>query len=201
MLREDNMKKDTKELIYETFIALLGQKPFDRITIKDIVETCNINRNTFYYYYSDIYDLLEEVFVKELDVLVQAHKKGSSWVLAFIKVAGTAYTHKKIVNNICSSRSYDYLENYMYKACKHIMIDAVQFEAKGMDIPADDIDFIASFYEYAMVGVISEWFRTGMREEPMILAKHLGIVLDGIKLSLRKSQKISKRASKDEDSL
>lgn len=186
------MKKDTKELIYETFIDLLNQKPFDRITVKDIVETCDINRNTFYYYYSDIYDLLEEVFTKELNVLVDAHKSGSSWVLAFIKVASVAYRHKKIVNNICSSRSYDYLENYMYKACKHIMVDVVQFEAKDMNVPADDIDFIASFYEHALVGVISEWFRTGMREDPMILVKHLSLVLDNIKYSLKKSQRRAK---------
>lgn len=72
------MGKDTKRLIYETFIDLLGTKPFDRITVRDIVEACEINRNTFYYYYSDIYELLEEIFTKELNELVEAQKNGSS---------------------------------------------------------------------------------------------------------------------------
>ncbi|MBR6784802.1 MAG: TetR family transcriptional regulator, partial [Clostridia bacterium] len=54
------LQKDTKKLISSTFVELLSTKPFDRITIKDIVDACGINRNTFYYYYSDIYDLLEE---------------------------------------------------------------------------------------------------------------------------------------------
>ncbi len=183
------MKKDTKELIFDTFIDLLRQKPFDRITVKDIVETCNINRNTFYYYYSDIYDLLEEIFTKELKDLVGHHEDGISWTAAFIKVAQVAYSNKKIINNICASRSYDYLENYMVKACKHIMIDVVQQQAKDMDVPDKDIDFIASFYEYAFVGILSEWFRTGMREDPLVLASQLWLVVDGIRYSLRRSSK------------
>lgn len=193
------MKKDTKELIYETFVELLSQKPFDKITVKDIVETCDINRNTFYYYYSDIYDLLEEIFKKELNILVEAHKNGRSWAAAFIKVAHVAYSHKKIINNICSSRSYDYLENYMYKACKNIMIEAVQFQAKDMNVPEEDIDFIASFYEYAFVGILSEWFRTGMREDPLILANRLWLVVDNIRYSLKRSQRRMRIKEENED--
>ena len=183
------MQKDTKKLIFDTFIELLNQKPFDKITVKDIVETCDINRNTFYYYYSDIYDLLEEVFTNEFDELMEAHKNGGSWLEAFIKIANTAYRHKRIVYNICSSRSYDYFENYMYKSCKHIMVDFVQYAAKGMSVPDEDIEFLASFYEYAFLGIISEWFRTGMREDPVYLASQLWLVADNIRLSLRKSER------------
>ena len=58
-----------------------------------------------------------------------------------------------------------------------------------MDIPEEDIDFIATYHLYALVGVISEWFRTGMREDPIHFASQLWLVLDSIKLALRKSRK------------
>lgn len=186
------MQKDTKKLIFDTFIEQLEKKPFDKITVKDIVESCGINRNTFYYYYSDIYDLLEEVFTEELKVITEQHKNGGSWLEAFIKVANTAYRHKKIINNICSSRSYDYFENYMYKSCKHIMIDFIQYTSSGMAVPEEDVEFIASFYEYAFFGIISEWFRTGMREDPLELASQLWLVADNIRFSLRRSEKRAK---------
>ncbi|MBQ8015793.1 MAG: TetR/AcrR family transcriptional regulator [Clostridia bacterium] len=193
------MQKNTKKLIYDTFIDLLSNKPFDKITIRDIVETCGINRNNFYYYYSDIYDLLEEIFTKELNEILEAHKSGNSWAMAFIKVSNTVYEHKKMINNICSSRSYDYLENYMYKACKHIMIDVVKHSAEGMDVPEEDIEFIASFYEYAFVGVISEWFRTGMGEDPLHFANQIWLVLDNIRYALRRSQRRKKNRIENED--
>ena len=193
------MQKDTKKLIYHTFIELLEKKPFDKITVKDIVEACDINRNTFYYYYSDIYDLLEEIFMKELNELVDAHKEGKSWASSFIKVAYAAYDHKKLINNICASRSYEYFENYMYKVCNNIMVDLVQFMAQGMDVAEDDIEFIASFYEYAFVGIISEWFRTGMREEPLEFASQFSLVTGNIKYSLRKAEKKARLKIENED--
>ena len=61
--------------------------------------------------------------------------------------------------------------------------------AEGMDVPSDDIDFIASFYQHAFFGVISEWFRTGMREEPAKFASQLWLIADGMRLALRKSAK------------
>ena len=133
--------------------------------------------------------MLEEVFTNEFDELMEAHKNGGSWLEAFSKIANTAYRHKRIVYNICSSRSYDYFENYMYKSCKHIMVDFVQYAAKGMSVPDEDIEFLASFYEYAFLGIISEWFRTGMREDPVYLASQLWLVADNIRLSLRKSER------------
>ena len=39
----------------DSFVKMLSQKPFDKITIKDIIEGCGLNRGTFYYYYDDIY--------------------------------------------------------------------------------------------------------------------------------------------------
>ena len=183
------LQKDTKKLISSTFVELLSTKPFDRITIKDIVDACGINRNTFYYYYSDIYDLLEEIFKKELNEIIDGHRETGSYVEGLIKVANVAYSHKKLINNICSSRSYEYLENYMYKSCKSIMVDVVSNMSTGLNVPEDDIDFIASFYEYAFIGVISEWFRTGMRESPTKFASQLWLVVDGINRALRKSAK------------
>ena len=43
------MSQFTKRAIMETFIKLLGEHPLDKITVKDIVEECGVNRNTFYY--------------------------------------------------------------------------------------------------------------------------------------------------------
>ena len=56
------MAQFTKQAIINSFLKLLEETPLDKITVKDIVEDCGINRNTFYYYYHDIYALLEELF-------------------------------------------------------------------------------------------------------------------------------------------
>ncbi|MCD7883144.1 MAG: TetR/AcrR family transcriptional regulator [Lachnospiraceae bacterium] len=61
----------TKELIIRTVFELLNERPFTKITVKDIVERCGINRNTFYYHFRDITDVMEYAFKREMDRIMK----------------------------------------------------------------------------------------------------------------------------------
>ena len=47
------MASFTKKAIRDSFVKLLNEKSLSQITIRDIVDDCGVNRNTFYYYYQD----------------------------------------------------------------------------------------------------------------------------------------------------
>ena len=51
----------------DCFLNMLKHKNIDRVTVTDICEECGINRNTFYYYFSDIYDVLDSVLIEETE--------------------------------------------------------------------------------------------------------------------------------------
>ena len=72
--------KFVKEAIEETFLALLDEKPYNKITVKDIVDRCGVNRNTFYYHYQDIPSLLEEILTARIDALIGQHCRPGSLV-------------------------------------------------------------------------------------------------------------------------
>lgn len=59
----------SKKLIKESFMELLIEKPFDKITVTDIVNRANINRGTFYAHYSDINRLVHAIEEEIVDVL------------------------------------------------------------------------------------------------------------------------------------
>ena len=54
----------SKRLIREALISMMREKPFEKITITDIVRTADINRGTFYAHFRDIGEVLDSV--KEL---------------------------------------------------------------------------------------------------------------------------------------
>ena len=60
------MAQTTRNAIRNGFLELLEQRPLDKISVVDIAEHCGVNRNTFYYYYCDIYALIREVLETEL---------------------------------------------------------------------------------------------------------------------------------------
>ena len=63
----------TKKAIQEAFMAVLDEKPFGKITVKDITDRCGINRNTFYYHYQDIPALLEEICQNQVEDIISKY--------------------------------------------------------------------------------------------------------------------------------
>ena len=53
------MASFTKFAILKVFGDLAASRPVDKITVKDITDQCGISRNTFYYHYQDIYQVLK----------------------------------------------------------------------------------------------------------------------------------------------
>ncbi len=60
------MPVDMKSLIGNTFEEMMEYKSIDKITIKDLVDACNISRQAFYYHFRDIMDVVKYKFEKNM---------------------------------------------------------------------------------------------------------------------------------------
>ena len=60
-MAQDRRIRKSKQAIHHAFLQLLTETSFDKLTIQQLTETADINRSTFYSYYVDKYDLLEEI--------------------------------------------------------------------------------------------------------------------------------------------
>ena len=67
------MANFTKKAIRDSFVKLLNEKPISQITVKDIVEDCGVNRNTFYYYYQDLPQLMENIVNEDAERIIREH--------------------------------------------------------------------------------------------------------------------------------
>ncbi len=57
---------NTKERILQAYLELEQERPVEKITVTALVERSHITRKTFYYYFKDIYDLMEYRMEREL---------------------------------------------------------------------------------------------------------------------------------------
>ena len=69
----------TEAAIQDTFLKLLSEQPFDKITVTQLVEECQITRRTFYYHYSDLFELLDIILRRETDRAVAEFEATGSW--------------------------------------------------------------------------------------------------------------------------
>ena len=72
------MASITKNMISDAFIDLTKEKYIDKITVKDIVEKCNITRQTFYYHFQDIMDVIEWSMQQRMEEILSKSLKVTS---------------------------------------------------------------------------------------------------------------------------
>jgi len=70
-MKTDARVRYTKKVIQEHFTKLLSKKTLDKITVKSICDAAEINRTTFYKYYTDVYDLMQQI---EDETLIGLHE-------------------------------------------------------------------------------------------------------------------------------
>ena len=73
------MASSTKEALGNALKQMLAVKPIDKITVKDLVEVCGVNRQTFYYHFDDVYDLLEWVFEEDTNKALPHEIRYEMW--------------------------------------------------------------------------------------------------------------------------
>ena len=159
------MKNLTKQLIKETFISLLDQKPLTQITVKMIVEECGINRNSFYYHYQDLPTLIEEMIREEADEIINKYPTIESAEAALFAVTDFASKNKKAILHIYNSVNRDIFEQYLWKVCDHIVESYGQTLIKGRKIDEFDKEIIHLFYKSECFGLLINWLDRKMEPD------------------------------------
>ena len=178
----------TKKIIQEEFIKILNERPLNKITVKDIASACDINRNTFYYYYTDIYAILSEIFQTELQIVIDEYNDTLSWEESFIVATKFSLQNKTAIYHVYNSMQKEELEDYLFNVSGNIMSRYVEKVSDGISASSGDKKLIASFYQYALTEMVLRWIASGMKEDPDTIIRRIGRLFDGhIALSLKRS--------------
>ena len=169
------MAKFTRQAIMYSLLKLLQEKSIDKITVKDICELCEINRNTFYYYYSDIYQVLEELLKFETEKSLKEDQKYESFYEDFLKRYHLIIEYKKAVYNLYNSKNRDLILKYFQDITEDFVEKYVYKEVKGKKLLPEDIKFIIDFYSSSMIGNIFRWMHKGMQEKQEQLIYKLSV--------------------------
>lgn len=167
------MSKFTKQAIRTACLELLEERPFDKITVKDIVMRCELNRNTFYYYYKDIYDVLEDIFLVEQQKLHGRNWEDATVYEAYLAVSDILLRHRTAILHLYSSKHQDILLNYLRSAIIDFVRPFVERRVRGRKLTKEDVDYIVSFYSCALGAYTRQWIMEGMKEDKQHILRRL----------------------------
>ncbi len=173
------MSQVTKRALEASLKKLLLRKPLDKITINDIAEDCGINRMTFYYHFRDIYDLVEWSCQEDAAKALDGKKTYDTWQQGFLQIFEAVRENKPFIMNVYHCVSREQVERYLYQVTYGLLRNVVDEEAGDWVVRDEDKAFIAHFYKYAFVGLMLDWIRGDMKEEPGEIIDRLSLLMQG----------------------
>ena len=173
------MSQTTKRALEASLKHLLLQKPLKKITINDIAEDCGISRMTFYYHFKDIYDLVEWACVEDAAQALAGKKTYDTWQEGFLNIFYAVQANKPFIMNVYHSVSRERIEQYLSPLIANLILGVVEEKAAGLEISRTDQQFLARFYQYALVGVMLEWIGQHVKEDPAEIVERTSRLMQG----------------------
>lgn len=159
------MANFTQKAIKKSFLKLLNERPLNQITVKDIVEDCGINRNSFYYHFQDLPSLVEEIVTAQADRIIQQYASIDSMENCLNAAVQFALENRRAVYHIYHSANRDLYEQHLWRVCEHVVTVYFDQLTKDCAIKESDKPIIIRFYKCVCFGQIMDWLNSGMKED------------------------------------
>ncbi len=183
------MANFTKQAIKESFLKLLNEQPLSQISVRDIVEDCGINRNSFYYHFQDIPTLIGEIVKEEVDRVIAQYPTISSLEECVNLAFGFALRNKKAVMHIYHSVNRDIYEKGMMKMCEYVVSTYLDTAFAPGTVSEYDRNLTVLFFKCEIFGLSFEWIENGMKDDAIADIQHITELCRGLSDELiRRSQ-------------
>lgn len=158
------MATPTKQDIAFAFLRILARKPFRKVTVRNIVEECGINRTTFYYHYQDIYAIVEGLCENLLapfkNVLL-----GERDEKALSEAAACVVEHRRALCSLFDALGYDTVRRYIYKETYDALRYFIDTRSEGLTLSDNQREAAFLFSREALFGALYLFLRDELPKE------------------------------------
>ena len=159
-----SVSDQTKQALAVALKEQMAQKPFDKITIRDLTDRCGMRRQNFYYHFEDVYDLLRWLFEEEAISLLKQHEGTLLWQEGLLQLINYIEENRAVCLCALKSVGRDHLKRFFEAdiyAIIHKTIDQIGAEIGALDhaagIACVDTDLLTHFYVVAFAGMVESW--------------------------------------------
>ena len=165
-----NMAKRTKLEIAEVTRQLLKEKALNKITVKEITSRCGLTRNSFYYYYQDIYDVVNFIFEDEVESLIDRYAETNEWEAGFLSGINYLYENKDMVYHIFHTMQHENIDMYLGRMIDGVIFRLIEHTDEADKAGKEPKKIAALVYRSAFQGVIQQWIADDMGTPPEAIA-------------------------------
>ena len=101
----------TEHRLAEALKSMMAELPLEEISVASLARRCKVHRQTFYYHFNDIYDLLALVFLNEKIPQIDETRNSVEMVTAIYRYYES---NQAFIDGTLNSAGKDLFEEFVY---------------------------------------------------------------------------------------
>ena len=136
--------------------TLMAQKPLNKISIAEIMQSCGMARQHFYYHFEDIYDAVRWMFDQEAVALLREHEGVMLWQDGLLQLFQYLQDNRAVCLCAMHSMSREHLRAFFQTDIHAIIQSTIQAIATDLNYQASDqeLTLLTGFYVGALVNMV-----------------------------------------------
>lgn len=155
-----------KRAIEASFLKLLDERPFEKITVKNIVDDCGLTRNTFYNYFEDTYDIVDGLLRALVCDVVNSNDAPDTLVDTMRPVMQFAKEHPRAITHLYRSSKREELMLCFDKMFELMAVRLCAGSVRLGRLDAADESLMVQGCRILLSGFFAQWIAHGM-DEPL----------------------------------
>jgi len=173
-MKKQNM---TKKVLTNSLKKLMTQKPLEKISVREITEDCGLNRQTFYYHFSDIYNQLEWLYQQEIIAIFADNKGRRLWQEGLLDFFNYCRENREVCCCTLKSLGREHLFRCFYHDIYEIFRGTIDILSKGIDMSDEYKGMLTEYYVISFGGIVENWLYGNINQSPEELVEFIDTML------------------------
>ena len=148
------MPVDMKNVIASTFAAMAKQKGIDKITVKALIDACGISRQTFYYHFQDIMEVVEWSLEQVTQDAAERSLQAESPEKAIGTLISLAMENRTLIRRLLDSQRCEQIEKLFVQATRTYLQALIRNRTRKMPVRYEDMEVALDFWAFGISGLL-----------------------------------------------
>ncbi|MDC4232733.1 TetR/AcrR family transcriptional regulator [Actinomyces sp. B33] len=172
-------RSDAREALARALTEELTRVPLSRVSVRRLSDLAGVSRQAFYYHFANVNDLTVWVFTHEIADRILAHASYDQWSDGFLSMLVWMRAHPDETYAVIESLSVQDFEIFLHRQLRAMMEVIAAEVGDGLEPADDDLSFVIDHFTLSVLGHLSHWLATRMRDDPYVLVERIERILHG----------------------
>ena len=163
------MAPNTKGMIADTFLELSKHQSVDKITVKNLVDACHISRQTFYYHFQDILDVIEWTAQQSFQELLDHAKDYKTPEEALRALVEASSNKDRFLQKLLHSQKREQIERIVVQTTRAYLREMLSQRPPKQDLSLQEAQILLDFCTYGIVGLLMDYSEKPMADKENLI--------------------------------